>query len=1135
MKKVFLLFAIVFFLQNITLPQQNPIRIVCNAPYMQSDCDVDGDYIVWKDGRDLQTHIYLYRISDSTTTKITSVNSTKGNPKISGNRVVWSDNRNGNSDIYNYRIDLPQLGDYPLIDFPRDQFAPDIDGEKLVYIDSYESFQGNLFLYDMATINLKQITTNEMGNANSPSIDNYIIAFKLDADICMYNINTDEIVTVCDNPYYKQNPVVAGKRIIWEDERNGNTDLYMFIYQYYIGQPGLPNLYDYPLSYFLEKYLSTPSAQTHPHLYDNKLVFSDDRSGNNDVYLYDFRGHYYLRGTLTKISSSDLDENDPVIYDDKIVWWDDKDPNPYIISNADVYLWQRPQGADLAVDISTEENEVQAGQYITYSISVTNFGPMPAINTVVLDTFSTRLNILSAFSDAGIISLNGQVVTCNIGDLPADSTVTVTVNARALIEGLAFSNATVTGSEIDYVQINNIDNHSLRIKLIQSSLLANGINPILKIDSFGNIHIVYNSEGSFLKYITNKYGSWASHILSDSVYFSKYDLDVDQFGNVHVCYAKGDGFSENSLYYINKIGSYWNDPLIIEINAQACASPEINIDQNNSVHLAYGSSRFMGNLFYITNKTGAWVSSEISPFYNDFSMDIDSDGFIHFAMYREFTFNSLVGGGPNYITNSPDSIWKPSETIEQGWFGGQMETLSIDIAIDNTNTPHVSYVGVFNSDNKENYKYAKKIAGVWQNEFVDIGAFQGGANAIAVDNNNAPILIYVQPENNHLVFSKKVANNFETHYIDHLQFHPGLLEFDLTTDSNDFLHIVYTKNENIYYGTNAEYTVHYGGGGDENGGYFFANSTASGSGSPSQPTYEWIDPILAGHTEVTTWSNGNGDNSYFGPVNIGYTIPFFTRHYNELFISTNGYLAFETGFDITAEHATIPYPVVPNNIAAACAMDLNVDNTMHPDAHVYYGGNSSQYVVTYIHAYDNSSSTEYITFQIILYPNGNIKYQYNPDETTNPVPVSITDDALIGIENIWGTRGISYRNNGAGGPIFGSPMALMFGFNNQVLPVEIIESGIVDDYKLEQNYPNPFNPSTTIRYNVLVSGRVTLKIYDLLGKEIKTLVNEDQINGKYQTVWNGENNFGSKVSSGVYFYQLKAGDFIHTKKMIYLK
>ena len=134
---------------------------------------------------------------------------------------------------------------------------------------------------------------------------------------------------------------------------------------------------------------------------------------------------------MTKISSSDLDENDPVIYNDKIVWWDDKDPNPYIISNADIYLWQRPQGADLAVDISTEENEVKAGKSIAYSISVTNFGPMPAINTVVIDTFSTKLQILYLhFLMPALQLYNGQVVTCNIGDLPADSTVTITVNCQ---------------------------------------------------------------------------------------------------------------------------------------------------------------------------------------------------------------------------------------------------------------------------------------------------------------------------------------------------------------------------------------------------------------------------------------------------------------------------------------------------------------------------------------------------------------------------------------------------------------------------------------------------------------------------------------------------------------------------------
>ena len=85
-------------------------------------------------------------------------------------------------------------------------------------------------------------------------------------------------------------------------------------------------------------------------------------------------------------------------------------------------------------------------------------------------------------------------------------------------------------------------------------------------------------------------------------------------------------------------------------------------------------------------------------------------------------------------------------------------------------------------------------------------------------------------------------------------------------------------------------------------------------------------------------------------------------------------------------------------------------------------------------------------------------------------------------------------------------------------------------YNLEQNYPNPFNPSTTISYQLAESGKVTLKIYDILGKIVATLINEYKAAGKYKTEFNTTN-----LTSGVYFYQLKANGFIETKKMVFLK
>ena len=86
------------------------------------------------------------------------------------------------------------------------------------------------------------------------------------------------------------------------------------------------------------------------------------------------------------------------------------------------------------------------------------------------------------------------------------------------------------------------------------------------------------------------------------------------------------------------------------------------------------------------------------------------------------------------------------------------------------------------------------------------------------------------------------------------------------------------------------------------------------------------------------------------------------------------------------------------------------------------------------------------------------------------------------------------------------------------------------DYTLYQNYPNPWNPSTNIKYSIPKTSQVSIKVYDIIGNEIKTLVNEDKPAGAYELTWNAGN-----LPSGIYFYRLQAGSFIETKKMILLK
>lgn len=106
-----------------------------------------------------------------------------------------------------------------------------------------------------------------------------------------------------------------------------------------------------------------------------------------------------------------------------------------------------------------------------------------------------------------------------------------------------------------------------------------------------------------------------------------------------------------------------------------------------------------------------------------------------------------------------------------------------------------------------------------------------------------------------------------------------------------------------------------------------------------------------------------------------------------------------------------------------------------------------------------------------------------------------------------------------------------------VLPstTDVNEEIVSFSFQLNQNYPNPFNPSTIIKYSVASASFVTIKVYDVLGNEIATLVDEYRNAGSYEVVFNVAQFSRAELSSGVYYYQLKAGDFIETKKMILLR
>ena len=135
--------------------------------------------------------------------------------------------------------------------------------------------------------------------------------------------------------------------------------------------------------------------------------------------------------------------------------------------------------------------------------------------------------------------------------------------------------------------------------------------------------------------------------------------------------------------------------------------------------------------------------------------------------------------------------------------------------------------------------------------------------------------------------------------------------------------------------------------------------------------------------------------------------------------------------------------------------------------------------------------------------------------------LSTTDDIWLNL-NISGDIPSSRQN----------PSAIWDPVSQRVNTITSVKSETVNPvkYLLSQNYPNPFNPSTKIRYSVPQVTNIVIRVFDILGNEIETLVNKEKPAGTYEITW-----YAEYLSSGVYFYQLRAGSFVETKKMILLR
>jgi hypothetical protein len=361
-----------------------------------------------------------------------------------------------------------------------------------------------------------------------------------------------------------------------------------------------------------------------------------------------------------------------------------------------------------------------------------------------------------------------------------------------------------------------------------------------------------------------------------------------------------------------------------------------------------------------------------------------------------------------------------------------------------------------------------------------------------------------------------------------------------------------------------------------------------GSGGPDAFGYTWIDSDEdAGPVYNWVEINGVGEvagsafDGNFGPFSLGFDFPYYGGTFDEIRICTNGWLSF-TSTSSAYTNQAIPNSAQPNNLLAAFWDDLNAYNV----GTIYYYADvmNERFIVEYdgVPHYDNTNPE---TFQVILNADGSILYQYKE--------VVLPNSCTVGTENATGTDGLQLVFNaaylhdemairiahepipqpwmlvspsqGTVGPMSSGNLEVTFDsgsvepgnyvgvvmvqtndIENPVVQIPVAltvtdgmsaahDGGLPTAYVLDGAYPNPFNPATTIKFATPRSGMVDLKIYDLAGRHVRTLVNGQKTAGYHSVMWDGTDHKGRGVASGAYYYRLQAEGFEETQKMLLIK
>ena len=271
----------------------------------------------------------------------------------------------------------------------------------------------------------------------------------------------------------------------------------------------------------------------------------------------------------------------------------------------------------------------------------------------------------------------------------------------------------------------------------------------------------------------------------------------------------------------------------------------------------------------------------------------------------------------------------------------------------------------------------------------------------------------------------------------------------------------------------------------------------------------WDENIawVCGTPEQLFYTSDGGatwNNAYNGNYNIAFYRILFTDNYTGFISGSQGVVLRKEGL--------LENPVISVNTEIIQFDSTAVGNSIDMELIVYNTGNANL-EVSEITVPADIFSVDISSFTVAPADSQIVLVTFAPIE-----PITYSDSLII-LSNDPEMEALTVQMSGSGF----DPVGIEYGF---IIPVKL---------ELFNNYPNPFNPDTNIAYSIKDAAKVTLEIYNIKGQLVKTLVNDVKGPGKYQAIWSGADEQNKPVSSGIYFYKIKAGTQESIKRMLLLK